>query len=74
MSAAVNYFGILVISFLLAFVVSVTVEMPFINLDQLLFENKSKALQSKLNHQSFKVKTRIKSFYYFRRKEKDLKI
>jgi hypothetical protein len=44
-----NFAGILVISFLLAFVVSVAVEMPFVNLDKLLFAGDSKSLQSKQN-------------------------
>ncbi len=46
-SGAMNFAGILVISFLLAFVVSVAVEMPFVNLDKLLFAGDSKSLQSK---------------------------
>lgn len=35
------------IAFLISFVVSVVVEMPFLNLDKLLFPNKSRALESK---------------------------
>ncbi|XP_046631188.1 nose resistant to fluoxetine protein 6-like isoform X2 [Daphnia pulicaria] len=46
-SGAMNFAGILVISFLLAFVVSVAVEMPFVNLDKLLFAGDSKSLQRK---------------------------
>uniref|UniRef100_A0A0P5Y8E9 Nose resistant to fluoxetine protein n=1 Tax=Daphnia magna TaxID=35525 RepID=A0A0P5Y8E9_9CRUS len=43
-----TYLGILVIAFMMAFVVSVFVEMPFTNLDKLLFPNEIKAhLQSK---------------------------
>lgn len=35
------------IAFLISFVVSVVVEMPFLNLDKLLFPNKSRVLESK---------------------------
>lgn len=43
-----TYLGTLVIAFMMAFVVSVFVEMPFTNLDKLLFPNEIKAhLQSK---------------------------
>ncbi|XP_046631169.1 nose resistant to fluoxetine protein 6-like isoform X3 [Daphnia pulicaria] len=44
---ATTYLGILVIAFVLAFVVSVVVEMPFLNLDKLLFPNNSKASKIK---------------------------
>ncbi|XP_045034184.1 nose resistant to fluoxetine protein 6 isoform X2 [Daphnia magna] len=43
-----TYLGILMIAFLISFVVSVVVEMPFLNLDKLLFPNKSRALESVL--------------------------
>lgn len=42
-----TYLGILVISFFISFVISVVVEMPFLNSDKLLFPNNSKALESK---------------------------
>nr|CAH0101428.1 unnamed protein product [Daphnia galeata] len=43
-----TYLGILVISFFISFVISVVVEMPFLNSDKLLFpSSSSKALESK---------------------------
>lgn len=42
-----TYLGILVISFFISFVISVVVEMPFLNSDKLIFPNNSKALESK---------------------------
>ena len=43
-NSVMNYFSILVLSFLLAFVFSVSVEVPFLNLEKLLVNptNKSK--------------------------------
>ena len=35
-----TYFGILIIIFFLSFVASLTVEIPFLNLDKLLFPDK----------------------------------
>lgn len=42
---ATTYFGILVITFAIAFVLSVVVEMPFLNLDKFFFPIKSKTRQ-----------------------------
>lgn len=46
---ATTYFGILVITFAIAFVLSVVVEMPFLNLDKFFFPIKSKTRQGKKN-------------------------
>ncbi|KAI9551728.1 hypothetical protein GHT06_022064 [Daphnia sinensis] len=49
--AFTTYLGALVFTFIMAFVVSVFVEMPFANLDKLLFPNKTKAqLQTQKTH------------------------
>ena len=47
LSMIVTSLGIVVYAFLLASVVTVTVEMPFLNLDKLFFPNHSKASESK---------------------------
>jgi hypothetical protein len=71
-SGAMNFAGILVISFLLAFVVSVAVEMPFVNLDKLLFAGDSKSLQSKQNC-LFNYLQLKRGNFFFRRKEKNIR-
>jgi peptidoglycan/LPS O-acetylase OafA/YrhL len=48
LSVAITGLGVLVIAFLLASIVTVMVEMPFLNLDKLLFPNHLKASESKL--------------------------
>ncbi|XP_057379361.1 nose resistant to fluoxetine protein 6-like isoform X1 [Daphnia carinata] len=44
-----TYLGILMIAFFISFAVSVVVEMPFLNLDKLLFPNKPRVLESNKN-------------------------
>jgi len=47
LSMTITSFGMLGFAFLFAAVVSVMVEMPFLNLDKLLFSNNSKAPESR---------------------------
>jgi len=48
-----TYFGIIIIIFLVSFVASVTVEMPFLNLDKLLFSDRI-------------TKTKVGAIFYFK--------